>query len=88
MSMRDIFTDLTANAEHFDAPGLPTDTMAHRGMIKGTEKMLKRLKDSNILERAFATYPEYSLVITGHSLGNGKFKLQLTCQDLIVCCFQ
>lgn len=69
--MRDMFTDLTAGAERFDAPGLPPDTTAHRGMIAGADQLLKRLQDGNILERAFATYPDYSLVVTGHSLGAG-----------------
>lgn len=69
--MRDMFTDLTAGAERFDAPGLPPDTTAHRGMIAGAEQLLKRLQDGNILDRAFVTFPDYSLVVTGHSLGAG-----------------
>lgn len=71
LSMRDVFTDLTANAERFDAPGLPQDSFAHRGMIAGTEQLISRLRESNIIERAFNTYPDYSLVIVGHSLGAG-----------------
>lgn len=69
--MRDIFTDLTANAERFDAPGMPADSACHRGMLAGVELMLKRLQDGQILERSFNSYPEYSLVLTGHSLGAG-----------------
>lgn len=67
--MRDIFTDLTANAERFDAPGMPPDSAAHRGMIAGVEQVIKRLQEGHILERAFHTYPEYTLVVCGHSLG-------------------
>lgn len=71
LSMRDMFTDLTAGAEHFEAPGMPADSTAHRGMIAGAEQLLKRLQDGNILDRAFATYADYQLVLTGHSLGAG-----------------
>lgn len=71
LSMRDVFTDLTASAERFEAPGMPPDTTAHRGMIAGAEQLLKRLMEGHLLDRAFATYPEYGLVITGHSLGAG-----------------
>lgn len=71
LSMRDVFTDLVANAERFDAPGMPPDSSAHRGMVAGVDCMLKRLREGNILERICATYPEYTLVLTGHSLGAG-----------------
>lgn len=71
LSMRDVFTDLTAGAERFEAPGMPADTTAHRGMIAGAEQLLKRLHDGHLLERAFATHPDYALVLTGHSLGAG-----------------
>lgn len=74
--MRDIFTDLTANAERFDAPGMPPDSAAHRGMIAGAEQLIKRLQDGHILERAFNTYPEYTLVLCGHSLGKFNRKLK------------
>lgn len=69
--MRDVFTDLTAGAERFEAPGLPPHTTAHRGMIAGAEQLLKRLLDGHLLERAFATWPDYTLVLCGHSLGAG-----------------
>lgn len=70
-SFRDIFTDLTANSEKFEAPGFPPDSAAHRGIIAGTEILLKRLRESQILDRAFNTYSEYKLVLMGHSLGAG-----------------
>lgn len=70
-SFRDIFTDLTANSERFEAPGFPPETSAHRGMIAGAEILLKRLRETQILDRAFNTYTEYKLVLTGHSLGAG-----------------
>jgi len=70
-SLRDVFTDMTAGAERFDAPGMPPDSYAHNGMIVGAEKLIQRLRETNILERAFNSYPEYSLILTGHSLGAG-----------------
>jgi sn1-specific diacylglycerol lipase len=69
--LRDIFTDLTANSERFEAAGVPPDSSAHRGMVAGVDQLLKRLREINILDRAFNTYPEYTLVLTGHSLGAG-----------------
>ena len=64
-----IILDLTANSEPFDAPGMPAASFAHRGMVAGAEKLMKRLNESNILDRICNTYPEYNLVLTGHSLG-------------------
>lgn len=68
-SFRDIFTDLTADSERFEAPGMPPDSAAHRGMVAGVEQLMKRLRETNVLDRAFTSHPEYSLVLTGHSLG-------------------
>ncbi|XP_055703840.1 diacylglycerol lipase-beta-like isoform X2 [Phlebotomus papatasi] len=70
-SFRDIFTDLTADSERFEAPGMPPDSAAHRGMVAGVEQLMKRLRETNVLDRAFTSHPEYSLVLTGHSLGAG-----------------
>lgn len=69
--MRDVFTDLVANAERFEAPGMPPESSAHRGMVAGVDCMLKRLREGNMLERICNMYPEYTLVLTGHSLGAG-----------------
>lgn len=69
ISLRDIFTDLTAGSEKFEAEGLPADTAAHKGMAMGAIKLTQRLH--SVLDRAFNQFPEYSLVLTGHSLGAG-----------------
>ncbi|XP_037973508.2 diacylglycerol lipase-beta isoform X2 [Plutella xylostella] len=69
ISLRDIFTDLTAGSEKFEADGLPEDTAAHKGMSMGAAKLLKRL--SPVLDRAFQQFPHYDLILTGHSLGAG-----------------
>lgn len=75
ISLRDIFTDLTATSDRFEAEGLPPDTMAHKGMAIGAEYVAKRLKERGILDKALALYPEYGLVLTGHSLGAGVASL-------------
>lgn len=69
ISLRDIFTDLTAGSEKFEAEGLPQDTAAHKGMSMGAAKLLKRLLP--VLDRSFQQFPHYDLVLTGHSLGAG-----------------
>ena len=71
ISLRDIFTDLTAGAEKFVADGIPPDSMAHKGMMAGAKYLKRRLDEVSVLERAFAMYPQYDLIITGHSLGAG-----------------
>lgn len=65
ISLRDIFTDLTAGGEKFEAEGLPSDTMAHKGMLAGAKYIKKRLDETGAIERAFAMYPHYDLIITG-----------------------
>lgn len=50
---------------------MPEDTVAHYGMSVCVDKILARLMQDNLLERALSMYPEYELVITGHSLGAG-----------------
>ena len=71
ISIRDAFTDLTASSERFEAEGLPHDTMAHKGMIIGANYVAKRLREVGIIDKALAMYPEYGLMLTGHSLGAG-----------------
>ncbi|KAK9512943.1 hypothetical protein O3M35_001247 [Rhynocoris fuscipes] len=71
MSMRDVFTDLTALPEKLEGEGIPPDTLAHKGMVMCALTLKKNLEDNNILEKAFSTFPEYNLVLTGHSLGAG-----------------
>lgn len=69
LSFRDIFTDLTANSEKFDVPGVPPDSSAHKGMLAAAAEIHKRLKEGNLLDRVMSTYPEYNVTLTGHSLG-------------------
>ncbi|CAL1674387.1 unnamed protein product [Lasius platythorax] len=71
LSLRDLITDFAAASDSFDCPGVPPDSTAHKGMIIGVKVILKQLENYKVLERAFATYPNYHLTITGHSLGAG-----------------
>ncbi|KAL4705773.1 hypothetical protein ACJJTC_006554 [Scirpophaga incertulas] len=66
-SIEDMFTDLTSPAVKFEADGLPENSFAHKGMVLSTEKTIEQLMP--ILDRTFAEYPDYDLIITGHSLG-------------------
>ncbi|XP_011155854.1 diacylglycerol lipase-beta isoform X1 [Solenopsis invicta] len=71
LSLRDIITDFAAASDLFECPGIPPGSMAHKGMITGVKVILKQLENHKVLERAFATYPNYHLTLTGHSLGAG-----------------
>lgn len=75
ISLRDIFTDLSAACDCFEASGLPPGTMAHKGMIEGANYVAKRLKEVGVVEKALSLYPDYNLVLTGHSLGAGVASL-------------
>lgn len=91
-SISDIFTDLSARPGEFTAPGFPENTYAHYGMIMCCAQILKNLTDDDLLDKILATYPEYQLVITGHSLGAGLSvlvgaKLRSKYADLKVFCF-
>ncbi|XP_066586565.1 diacylglycerol lipase-beta-like [Prorops nasuta] len=71
LSLRDLITDIAAASDSFEPEGLPPGSMAHKGMIIGAKVILKTLNDFKVLESAFATYPNYHLTFTGHSLGAG-----------------
>lgn len=45
--------------------------MSFAGMTAGCEQILKRLKEGNLLDRVMNQYADYTLVLTGHSLGAG-----------------
>uniref|UniRef100_A0A8D9AJR1 sn-1-specific diacylglycerol lipase n=1 Tax=Cacopsylla melanoneura TaxID=428564 RepID=A0A8D9AJR1_9HEMI len=92
ISMRDIFTDLCAVSDKFEGEGIPPDTSAHKGMLMSANYIKKTLEEYTILERAFHQFPEYSLVLTGHSLGAGvsvllAFMLRPSYPDLKVFAF-
>ncbi|KAK0077093.1 hypothetical protein PV326_010305 [Microctonus aethiopoides] len=64
LSLRDLITDIAAASDLFEPEGLPPGSMAHRGMIIGAKVLLRQLDHYKILEKAFATYPNYGLTLT------------------------
>ena len=71
LSFHDALTDLTAVNDPISADGLPRDFTAHRGMLQAANYVLRQLNQSGVLKKAFLQYPQYNLVVTGHSLGAG-----------------
>ncbi|CAH1398562.1 unnamed protein product [Nezara viridula] len=71
ISMRDVFTDLTAYPERLETEGIPPNSLFHKGFMMCAINLKKHIEDNNLLEKAFAQFPEYGLVLTGHSLGAG-----------------
>ncbi|KAG8036007.1 hypothetical protein G9C98_004586 [Cotesia typhae] len=71
LSLRDLITDIAAASDSFEPEGLPPGSMAHRGMIIGAKVLLKQLDQYKILEKAFATYPNYGLTVTDFVLTVG-----------------
>lgn len=72
MSLRDAITDLSAEAKPLDYPGIPEGCKAHHGMLLAAKNTLEKINQLGTLNRAAINYPNYTVVITGHSLG-GKF---------------
>ncbi|KAG5678518.1 hypothetical protein PVAND_008185 [Polypedilum vanderplanki] len=68
-SISDIFTDLAAQAEEFTAAGFPDNTFVHYGVTKCCNQIIKTLTADNLLDKVLEQYPNYELVLTGHSLG-------------------
>lgn len=71
LSMRDVFTDLTALPEKIEGEGIPPNSLAHKGMLMSAMNLKKQLEENNLLEKARSQFPEYGLILTGHSLGAG-----------------
>lgn len=61
--MNDAVIDLLAEQEEF------LDGTAHSGMLQAAFRVMN--DSAKVLKDAFQTYPDYRLVITGHSLGAG-----------------
>ena len=71
LSLRDLLTDIAAGSDIFECEGIPPGSQAHKSMITGARGILEQLDENKIFEKAFITYPDYNLMITGHSLGAG-----------------
>ncbi|KAF2901647.1 hypothetical protein ILUMI_04542, partial [Ignelater luminosus] len=76
LSMKDILTDLNAEAETIPAEPIKDDWLGHKGMVSAAEYILEKIKSEKLLQRAhnYRTAigtKSYGLVIVGHSLGAG-----------------
>ncbi|XP_028395223.1 sn1-specific diacylglycerol lipase beta-like [Dendronephthya gigantea] len=74
LSLKDVLTDLTAETDSLELDcddGCEEKCSGHRGMTKSAKFIRDKLERENILESLFLRYPEYHLVIVGHSLGAG-----------------
>jgi len=49
------------------------DGHAHKGILVGARRIIEKVKDDLI--SSFLTYPDYQLIVTGHSLGAGTAEL-------------
>ncbi|XP_076332276.1 diacylglycerol lipase-beta-like isoform X2 [Tachypleus tridentatus] len=72
LSLRDALTDLNAGCEFmFHLENCPSGSLCHRGIYRAAVFVRDKLEESNALNDALSLYQNYSLVITGHSLGAG-----------------
>ncbi|CAB4011176.1 Sn1-specific diacylglycerol lipase beta [Paramuricea clavata] len=74
LSLKDVLTDLTAETDDLELvcdKGCEEKCFGHRGMAKSARFIMTKLEQENILGSIFLRYPDYSLVIVGHSLGAG-----------------
>uniref|UniRef100_A0A8D8WTA5 sn-1-specific diacylglycerol lipase n=2 Tax=Cacopsylla melanoneura TaxID=428564 RepID=A0A8D8WTA5_9HEMI len=71
LSIRDFLTDLCGMCAKMEGEGIPPETMAHSGMLRDTNYVKSTLQELQILQKAFQQFPDYQLVIAGHSLGAG-----------------
>uniref|UniRef100_A0A1I8QAG4 Diacylglycerol lipase-alpha n=1 Tax=Stomoxys calcitrans TaxID=35570 RepID=A0A1I8QAG4_STOCA len=76
LSMKDILTDLNAEAEVLPLSPPRDDWLGHKGMVQAAVYIKNKLEEENIIQRALNTNNErnthtFGLVIVGHSLGAG-----------------
>lgn len=74
LGLSDLITDLTADYDQVTLPFAPAQGqyLAHKGMLLAAQKLLRpdsRIHDT--LAQALQDYPDFGVVLTGHSLGGG-----------------
>ncbi|ESO10164.1 hypothetical protein HELRODRAFT_72860 [Helobdella robusta] len=74
LSFQDALTDLTIESQAVDID-FDGDARAHKGILQAAYDIQKKLTDLHLLDDAFVKYPNFRLVITGHSLGAGTAAL-------------
>jgi len=76
ISMKDVITDLHAEAEPIPYHLHRHDWLGHKGMVQSALYIHNKLESENLLGRAFSHNadrgtPDFQLVLVGHSLGAG-----------------
>ncbi|XP_076045042.1 uncharacterized protein LOC143027590 [Oratosquilla oratoria] len=76
LSMKDVVTDLNAESEPLPMDAVKEDWLGHKGMVNAAEYIRRKLREGDLLNRAFGHDPNrgthtYDLVLVGHSLGAG-----------------
>ncbi|XP_015123036.1 sn1-specific diacylglycerol lipase alpha isoform X3 [Diachasma alloeum] len=76
LSMKDVLTDLNAEAEVLPLTPPRDDWLGHKGMVQAAEYIRKKIYDEQIITTAFAKDPargtdQFGLTLVGHSLGAG-----------------
>ncbi|XP_055709573.1 diacylglycerol lipase-alpha isoform X1 [Phlebotomus papatasi] len=76
LSMKDILTDLNAEAECLPLHPPREDWLGHKGMVQAAVYIKQKLDEKNLIQKALhhnpqRNTPSFGLVIVGHSLGGG-----------------
>lgn len=76
LSLQDVLTDLKAESAMLPLDPPIENWLGHEGMVDAAQYIYKKLKEENILVKAFNSVleqgiSEYKLVLVGHSLGAG-----------------
>uniref|UniRef100_A0A0C9RC53 Diacylglycerol lipase-alpha n=1 Tax=Fopius arisanus TaxID=64838 RepID=A0A0C9RC53_9HYME len=76
LSMKDVLTDLNAEAEVLPLNPPRDDWLGHKGMVQAAEYIRKKIYDEQIISTAFAKdltrgTDQFGLTLVGHSLGAG-----------------
>ncbi|GAB6027250.1 hypothetical protein CHUAL_001535 [Chamberlinius hualienensis] len=70
-TVRDLLTDLNAECEPLQFENAPSESVAHRGMLKAATYVYDRLNNKRVIEEALDSHPDYNIIAIGHSLGAG-----------------
>ncbi|XP_057331242.1 diacylglycerol lipase-alpha isoform X3 [Microplitis mediator] len=76
LSMKDVLTDLNAEAEVLPLTPPQEDWLGHKGMVQAAEYIRKKISNEGIITKALNKNPErgtdqFGLALVGHSLGAG-----------------
>ncbi|XP_043242307.1 diacylglycerol lipase-beta-like [Amphibalanus amphitrite] len=74
LSVIDALTDLCLDSAVVEETGRPQDR-AHKGMLQAARYIETTLRETEALDRAVTMHPDYTVVVTGHSLGAGAAAL-------------